>query len=72
LARQEIAIERVIVLAEEHALSPGHKTASKLPSANDSACPSSTDEEFGAVPRRSRAFAAMAGEISAAVTWPLG
>src|SRR5262249_61728160 len=50
-----------------------HSTASKLSSENESACPSSTETEaFGALPRRSRAFPAMAGETSAAVTWPFG
>src|SRR6516164_8201906 len=45
----------------------------KLSSENESACPSSTETEaFGALPRRSRAFPAMAGETSAAVTWPFG
>ncbi len=50
-----------------------HSTVSKLESANESACPSSTaTEAFGALPRRSRAFSAMAGETSAAMTRPLG
>ena len=47
--------------------------ASKLQSANESACPSSTETEvFGALPRRSRAFLAIAGETSAAMIWPAG
>src|ERR1700694_1359949 len=50
-----------------------HSTASKLQSADESACPSSTETEaFRALPRRSRAFSAMGGETSAAVTWPVG
>src|SRR5262249_42157111 len=50
-----------------------HKTASKLPSKNESACPSSTETDaFGALPKRSRALSTMAGERSEAVTWPVG
>jgi hypothetical protein len=61
-------------IGSEKNISPRlHSTASKFSSKNESACPSSTETEtFGALLRRSRAFSAMAGETSAAVTWPVG
>src|ERR1700756_4622798 len=40
---------------------------------NESACPSSMESDtFSASPRRSCAFATIAGETSAAVMWPVG